>query len=311
MPYRRIVLSVGIFIIISAVLILVSLFYVIEKKGVFEAQSHYKLLAKDAEDIAEGMPILFSGFEIGQVDSLSLYDNGEVLIIISIPQHNTKWVRSNSVFTLDKPLIGKPKITLTSSMTSPPLDEKIITRMQIKDGINEIITNIQPVISELQNIVRNVNILTASLSDHNASFQTSLVHLEKFSNRLADSPDLLHTMTGNEQSAKKFHEAIITLDLALEDLRSLVQNTDQGISEIRSDIISPANANMQELQLIFKDINAKLKAIDQTVKVIGQSDKEIAFLKDEMRVWLEEVTELSTRINTMISDDPKENIELP
>lgn len=301
----------GVFIIISAVLILVTLFYVIEKKGVFEAQSHYKLLAKDAEDIAEGMPILFSGFEIGQVDRLSLYDNGEVLIIISIPRHNTKWVRSNSVFTLEKPLIGKPKITLTSSMKSPPLDEKVITRMRIKDGINEIITNIQPVVSELQNIVKNANILTASLSDHNASFQTSLVHLEKFSDRLADSPDLLHTMTGNTQSAVKFHEAITKLDLALEDMRSLVQNTDQGISEIRRDIISPANANMQELQLIFKDINAKLKTIDNTVKVIGQSDKEIAFLKDEMRVWLEEVTELSTRVNAMIGEDPQESITLP
>lgn len=311
MPYRKIVLSVGIFIIISAVLILISLFYVIEKKGVFEAQSHYKLLAKDAEDIAEGMPILFSGFEVGQVDSLSLYDNGEVLIIISIPQHNTKWVRSNSVFTLEKPLIGKPKITLTSSMKSPPLDEKIIMRMRIKDGINEIITNIQPVVSELQNIVKNVNILTASLSDHNASFQTSLVHLEKFSGRLADSPDLLQTMTGNEQSAVKFHEAITKLDLALEDMRSLVQNTDGGISEIRSDIIAPANANMQELQLIFKDINAKLKTIDNTVKVIGQSDKEIAFMKDEMKVWLEEVTELSTRVNAMLGEDPQESITLP
>lgn len=311
MSYRNIALSVGFFIIISAVMITVSLFYIIEKKGVFEAQTQYKLLAKDAEDIAEGMPILFSGFEIGQVERLSLYDNGEVLVIISIPEHNTKWVRSDSLFTLDKPLIGKPKITLNSSMQNPPLNTKTISRMQIKDGINEVISNIQPVVAELQNIVRNANILTSSLSDQNASFQTSLTHFEKFSNKLADSPDLLYTMTGNGQSAEKFHDAIATLDLALKDIRALVQNTHGGISEIRSDIIKPANASMQELQLIFKDINSKLKAIDQTVTVIGQSDKDIAFLKDEMRVWLEEVTELSTRINTMIGKDPEENIELP
>ena len=311
MSYRRIALSVGIFIIITSIFVLISLFYVIEKKGVFEKQVHYRLLSANAEEIEEGMPILFSGFEIGQVDELSLYDNGEVLITVSIPERNTKWVRSNALFTLDKPLIGKPKITLTSSMNNPPMDAKIILRMQIKDGINEIISDIQPVVAELQNIVRNIDIITASLADNNASFQMSLNHLENFSNRLATSPDLLHTFTGNTQSAKQFHKSISTLNAALEDIRSLVQNTDKGIGEIRSDLIKPANVNMQELELILKDIRLKLKEIDQTVKVVGQSDQDILYFKDEMRVWLDEVTELSTRINTMIGDKPQENIELP
>lgn len=311
MSYRRIVLSVGIFIIVSSILILISLFYVIEKKGGFETQVHYKLIAKNAEEVEVGMPILFSGFEIGQVDELSLYENGEVLILIKIAEPNTKWIRSDAVFLLEKPLIGKSKITLTSSMKSPPLNEKTILRMHIKDGINEVISNIQPVVVELQNIVRNVDIISASLADHNASFQMSLTHLENFSNRLSNSPDLLYTFTGNTQSAKQFHASISTLNSALEDMRSLVQNTDKGISEIRSDIIKPANVNMQELELILKDIRQKLKEIDETVKVVGQSDQDILYFKDEMRVWLDEVTELSTRINTMIGDKPQENIELP
>lgn len=311
MSYRRIALSVGIFIIITSLFVLISLFYVIDKKGVFERQVHYKLLSENAEEIEEGMPILFSGFEIGQVDDLSLHDNGEVLVTVAIPERNIKWVRSNALFTLDKPLIGKPKITLTSSMKNPPMDEKIVLRMQIKDGINEIISDIQPVVAELQNIVRNVDIITASLADDNASFQMSLKHLESFSNKLASSPNLLHTFTGNAQSAKQFHASISTLNAALEEIRSLVQNTDQGISEIRSDIIKPANVNMQELELILKDIRQKLKEIDETVKVVGQSDQDILYFKDEMRVWLDEVTELSTRINTMIGDKPQENIELP
>lgn len=311
MSYRRIVLSVGIFIIVSSILILISLFYVIEKKGGFETQVHYKLIAKNAEEVEVGMPILFSGFEIGQVDELSLYENGEVLILIKIAESNTKWIRSDAVFLLEKPLIGKSKITLTSSMESPPLNEKTILRMHIKDGINEVISNIQPVVVELQNIVRNVDIISASLADHNASFQMSLNHLENFTNKLASSPDLLHTFTGNTQSAKQFHASISTLNAALEDMRSLVQNTDAGISEIRSDIIKPANVNMQELELILKDIRQKLKEIDETVKVVGQSDQDILYFKDEMRVWLDEVTELSTRINTMIGDKPQENIKLP
>jgi len=311
MSYPRIALSVGIFVLISSVLILISLLYVIEKKGVFEKQVYYKLICENAQEIEEGMPILFSGFEIAQVDELSLYDNGEVLIMIKVPQSNVKWIRSDALFILEKPLIGNPKIILKSSMSKPPLNTQFISRMQIKDGINEVISDIQPVVAELQNIVRNIDITTAYLADNNASFQMSLTHLESFSNRLSSSPDLLHTFTGNTQSAKQFHTSISTLNAALEDIRSLVQNTDKGIGEIRSDLIKPANINMQELELILKDIRLKLKNIDETVKVVGQSDQDILYFKDEMRVWLDEVTELSTRINTMIGDKPQENIELP
>lgn len=311
MSYRKIALSVGFFIIVTSLLLLLSLAYVIKKKGLFEPQVHYKLIAKDAENITEGMSILFSGFEIGQVERLALYENGEVLVSISIPEHNAKWVRSDAVFTLEKPLIGNAKITLHSSMKNAPLDEKTILRMQIKDGINEIISNIQPVVTELQNIVSNVNVLSSTLSDKNGSFQMSLNHLERFSNRLSISPDLLQTITGNPQSARKLHESILSLELLLEEMRSLTQNTDQSVTEIRTDIIKPANLNMQELELILKDTRSKLQEIDETVRIIGQSDKDIAYFKDEMKVWLEEVTELSTRINTMIGKERLENIELP
>ena len=287
MSHRRIALSVGFFIIITSVLILITFMYVIEKKGLFESHTQYRLIATNAEDIEVGMPILFSGFEIGQVDKLSLYENGEVLITISVPEHNKKWMRSDAEFTLDKPLIGKPKVTLTSSMKNSPLNTKSITRMQIKDGINEIITNIQPVVLELQNIVSNVNSLSSSFSDENTSSSSEL------------------------SSSNLLRSTISSFNLALTDIRSLVQNTDKGISEVRSDIIKPANSSMKELDVILKDINSKLKEIDQTVRVIGRSDKDITTFKDEMNVLLKEVTELSTRINSVIGEEPKKSIELP
>lgn len=311
MSHRKIALAVGLFIISTSILLILSLVYVINKKGVFEHHISYKLIAKNAEEIEEGMPILFSGFEIGQVDKLSLHRNGEVLIIISVPEHNSKWIRSDSIFTLEKPLIGKPKIILTSSMTSPPLQQDIILNMHIKDGINEIITDIQPLILQLHSIVSNVNALSASLSDQNASFQNSLHNVEKFSNNMASSPNLLQSFTGDKQSAQILQNAVSSLDSAIKDFDYLVKNTNEGISEIRSDVIKPTNTNMKELELILKDVHNKLKDIDSTVKTIGQSDKDIVFLKDEMKVWLKEVTELSERINSIIGKEQEENIDLP
>lgn len=311
MPHKKIVLSVGFFILFTTILIIVSLVYVIEKKGVFEAQKSYKLIAEDAEEIEVGMPVLFSGFEVGQVSDLGLHENGKVLVTISIPKHNTKWVRSGALFTLEKPLIGKSKITLKSVMSNPPFEGDIMLRMNIQDGINEIISNIQPVVVELQSIVSNVNTLSNSLADENASFQGSLKNIESFSSKLSSSPSLLVSLTGNQKSANELHEAVSNLNLALKDVQSVIKNSDGGISELREDIIKPSSVTIKELDLILKDLHSKLRSMDKTVQTLAESHADIKYFKDEMKVLLDEMGEISTRVNTIIGEENTEHVELP
>lgn len=311
MPHRKIVLSVGSFILLTSLLIIMSLVYVINKKGVFETHKKYQLIAKNAENIEKGMPVLFSGFEIGKVSNLGLHDNGEVLVTVSIPEHNTNWVRAGAIFALENPLIGKAKITLNSNMKRPPLTGQVVLRMHIKDGINEIITNIQPVVLELQSIVTNINTLSTSLADSNASFQTSLDNVEDFSSKLARSPSLLGSVTGDKNSAHELHQAISNLNLALTDIRGIIKNADGGVSELREDVIKPASINMKEIQLILEDVHKKLRIMDKVVKTLGDSDEDIKYFKDEMKVLLDEMSEISTRVNSMIGEESTEHVELP
>jgi len=311
MSYRKIVLSVGFFILFTSLLIVLAVAYVIEKKGMFEHHQKYQLIAKDAENIEEGMPVLFSGFEVGKVSDLGLHENGEVLITISIPEHNTKWVRSGALFILEMPLIGKAKITLKSNMNNPPLNEGTILRIQIKDGINEIITNIQPVVKELQSIVSNINTLSGSLADKNASFQNSLKNVESFSSQLASSPNLLTSVTGNKKSALELHNAITNLNLALEDVKSIVKNADGGVSELREDIIKPASRSMTEMEYILKDVHEKLRVMDKTVQTLGNSDKDIQYFKDEIKVLLDEINEISSKVNSIVGEENTEDVVLP
>lgn len=311
MSYNKIVLSVGLFILFASILIIISLVYVIEKKGMFEPHTQYQLLASNAENIEEGMPILFSGFEVAQVQKLGLDDSGEVLVTISVPQHNKKWLRSGSVFVLESPLIGKAKITLKSSMDKPLLEEGVIMRMQIENGINEIIANVQPVILELQSIVSNINALSGSLADHNASFQTSLKHAETFSSKLASSPSILASVTGEPSSALELQKVILNLNLTLEDIRTIVKNSNEGVTEVREEIIHPASSDIKEFSLILKDVRHKLASLDKVVTAIGESDTDVKYFKDEIKVLIDEMGEISTRVNAIIGEESKDNVELP
>ncbi|PHR55613.1 MAG: hypothetical protein COA44_10215 [Arcobacter sp.] len=311
MPNQKILTSVGIFILLSSFLILVTLLYVIEKKGAFEAHKQYKLIAHNAEEIEKGMPILFSGFEIGQVSDLGLNEKGEVIISLSIPEHNTKWVRQGSRFILEKPLIGKAKITLNSSMNKPPLPEGAVLRMQIKDGINEAISNIQPIISELQNIVGNIHFLSNSLTDNNQSFQKALHNVENFSSKLSKAPSLLASVTGDQRSAKELDESLHNLNLVLSDLHSIIKNADDGVSEFRQDLIQPASTGIKQGNEILKDLRYKLRLMDKTVQALAESDQDINYFKDEMKVLIDEMGELSNKVNALLGKEGEENVELP
>ena len=77
-----------------------SISYVAYKKGLFEKEHTYVLSSKSGENLTEGMPVVFSGFKIGRVDSLELNSDGVVVIKIKVSNRHLKWIRSDSIFIL-------------------------------------------------------------------------------------------------------------------------------------------------------------------------------------------------------------------
>jgi phospholipid/cholesterol/gamma-HCH transport system substrate-binding protein len=81
---QRIEFKVGLFILITSLLILASIGYVAYRKGVFSTVYTYTLSSQTGENLTEGMPVAVWGFTIGRVSSLELNDKGIVLIRIKI-----------------------------------------------------------------------------------------------------------------------------------------------------------------------------------------------------------------------------------
>ena len=86
--------KVGLFIVITSALIIAAVGYLAYSKGFFTREYIYTLSSKTGEDISEGMPVLFSGFKIGRVETVELNDQGLLLIKIRVPEQHTKWIRS-------------------------------------------------------------------------------------------------------------------------------------------------------------------------------------------------------------------------
>src|SRR4030065_2888804 len=97
--------KVGLFVICATALALLALLFLAKEKGFFSTTHTFTLSSKTGDGFAVGMPVVFSGFDIGKVHSLELNDKGEVLIQIRIPDKHVKWIKTDSSFVLYRPLI--------------------------------------------------------------------------------------------------------------------------------------------------------------------------------------------------------------
>src|SRR3954463_11983671 len=97
---------VGLLVGLAAVLGVGFLLYALYARGLFDDTQRVTLITDNAEGVAIGMDLTFSGFPIGRVQRLSLDEQGRARIVIVVPRKDGHWLRQSSVFTLEKGLFG-------------------------------------------------------------------------------------------------------------------------------------------------------------------------------------------------------------
>src|SRR4051812_20890387 len=113
---------VGMLVGLAVVLGIGFLFYALYARGVFQDTQRVTLVTDNADGVAIGMDLNFSGFPIGRVRRLALDEQGRARILVEIPRADAHWLRETSVFTLEKGLIGGATIRAhTGDLNDPPL----------------------------------------------------------------------------------------------------------------------------------------------------------------------------------------------
>lgn len=298
MQYRKMVISVGAFVVLTTLLLISTAFYVIDKKGIFKPKFEFKLVTKDGNGLSEGMPVVYSGFEIGSVVNLELTKEGEVVMHIEIPSYQHKWIHEDSVFVLDKPLIGTPSIIVnTANLSSDLLKGNDSRDIVTKDGINELVAKVQPLLDEVQGVVTNVNKMTKDESDINKI----LYNVEVITAKVAKI------------------EALSTIDETLLEVKSMVKRLKYQISDPKVGIVAKANAqllgehnsSMSMINATIADVQAKVKSLDATVAQVNKMSKSMGTMTDDVMFTVKKTDILIDKVDAMVSDTPTDVIQLP
>ena len=299
---QRIEFKVGLFITITSLLIMASIGYVAYKKGAFSKVYTYTLSSKTGENLTEGMPVTVWGFMIGRVSSLELNDQGTVLIRIKIPERHIRMIRADSKFVLDKPLIGTPRIVVTTTnLNGPPLSPQSIPEITESNDINEIIKRAQPIVDKADRIMANFAQITANLADPKGDVNRILRDAETLIARFSKKESLLEMAVGDPESIKSIHEALKKLKEITARVDGILQRVDAMAGKTDEELYG-RDGVLPQVRNILRDLLAKLAKIDATFDNINKVSSEAADSTKDLRALRNELDETVTAIGNLADE---------
>jgi phospholipid/cholesterol/gamma-HCH transport system substrate-binding protein len=302
----RVGLLLGLTLMVAAGFIL----YAFYARGVFEATQRLTLVADNAEGVSLGMDLSFSGFPIGRVERISLGDDGRARIDIEVPRKDAKWLRSSSIFTLERGIVGGARIrAFSGNLQDPPLADGA-ERPVLRGDTQE---EIPRMVATLRSILENVEQLTSSAG----ALQASLGQIRTVTERVGGRHGALGAVLGNDEDAKKVVALIDRANTLLASLGGLTQRADQrllgagGVLEGTQRALDQANAILGELRESLKRVDRILADAQSVSGNAKAATSDLAALRAEVDASLRKVTGLIDEINRKWPFQREAEIRLP
>jgi phospholipid/cholesterol/gamma-HCH transport system substrate-binding protein len=306
-----------ILLVFTVGLVIGAAIYLLRARGYFEPKQELVLVADNAEGVVAGMDLSFSGFPIGTVQEVELGEQGNVRILIDVRQKDAKWLRTSSVFTLVKGLLGGPQLRAYSGVMSDPALPPGAERPVLRGDANE---EIQRVIGAARDVLDNMNQITAQ----NSELNQAMANLQVFTRKLQSRQGALHAVFGNEEDARKLVVTIERANAALARVEGLVGNADRMVVNADRQVFGPsglasdARATVAQVQDILKDVRGSMQRVDAVLKEaqgaagnVRAATEDLGTLRGEVEANLRKVEDMINDLNRKFPFAKEREIKLP
>ena len=317
-PVRHLEIKATLLLAFTVGLIIASALFLLRARGFFDPKQQLILVTDNAEGVVAGMDLTFSGFPIGTVKKVSLGEKGTVQIEVNVLEKEAKWLRTSSVFTLIKPIIGAPQLRAYSGiLTDPPLPDGA-ERPVLRGDFNE---EVGRVIGATKDVLDNLNQLTAQ----NSELNRAMANLQVFSQKLQSKRGgALTAIFGNEEDARKLVAAVERANAAMAQIQKFAATGDRLVSNAdtrlfaRNGLADDAQATVRQMQSLLTDARGSLKRVDAVLNdvqgVAGNVNKatqDLGTLRAEVEDNLRKIEDLINDLNRKWPFAKERKIELP
>lgn len=209
--FRNIEKTIGAFIVVAFLFFIGAIIFIAKGQKLWSKKNHYTTTFYSAADISQGMPVKFKGLRIGAVKKLYLDKNNRIVVEFYVLMENANIVRTNSVIKITSvSLIGEKILEITEGTTNASLatNNSFIYSFHTEKGVEMLaLQTTEKKGTSMDVILKNVELLTAQLSNPRGSLQTTLRNLEKFTSAFAgmsgENKDAIASMIRDLQAITK------------------------------------------------------------------------------------------------------------
>ncbi len=305
---RGLGLKVGVLLTLIPVIAIGLLLYAMHARGVFDRTQALTLIAQDAEGVAAGMPVMFSGFPIGQVSGMALNETGQVRIEVRIKVKEARWLRTSSTFTLEKQLLGDAKIRVVSpKLTDPPLPaeaERMLVATDASKDIPQVIARANSILQNVDEIIRP-----------DSSFNQTLANLNSVTARMAGEYGIMEGLTGSPKSAQNVIETVEGVSALVASLKGVTARADNVLAKTdermfaQGGVMDEMQKSMLQLNNLLAETRDSLKKADVILANAQEASTDIksasANVKDattDLGALRAEVDDRIRKVNVLITE---------
>ena len=306
-PVRNAELKAALLLILMVALVAGAALYLMYARGAFEPTQRLVLTADDSEGVAVGMDVTFAGFPIGRVQRIELSPEGKARVLVDVPKKDAHWLRTTSIFTLEKGIVGGAKLrAFTGIPTDPPLPDGAERGMLVGDAAAEI----PRLLAAARDVLANVAALTAEES----ALGSSLKNVQGVTEKLNGPNGAMGLIAGEDRKAR---ELLANANSLIVKADRLVGNADTKVFG-KDGVATDAQAAIVQLNGLLSDARASLKKMDAVLveaQAVGKNARvateDLGALRADIDSNLRRIEQLVNEINRKWPFKRETEIKLP
>ena len=293
---KNLEIKVGALLVATVLLVAGFVLYTMYARGAFHSTQNLTLIAPEADGVSIGMPMTFSGFPIGTVKRMALSEDGNVRLEIAIPSKDARWLRENSIFTLEKGFIGSAKIKAhTANLRDKPLADGASRTLITGDAAEEI-----PVLLEkLKSILNNI----ADMTDKESQINQTLANVQSVTHRMTGEYGVLESVLGGPEKAQQVVTVLEKTNTLLSSLNGVSLKVDAVLAKTDSRLFGPQGVmdqtqeSVAKLNAILGDVRESLKKADALLANAQAASADLPKITSNVREATTDMTNLRTEID--------------
>ena len=254
LPVRHLGLKVRALLLLALGLLLASVLYLLYARGVFEPTQPLVLTTDDSEGVTVGMDMTFQGFPIGRVRQVELGAGGEVRIVIDVARKEAHWLRTTSVFTLERSLFGATSLRAHTGVLADPLLPAGAVRGVLRGDAT---ADIPRVLASTRDLLENLRAATAE----DAPLRQAIANLEVVTARARGPGGAMAALTGREADARALSQALSHANGLLARAEAFIARTDTQVLGAEG-LVPEARLAVSQLGAALGQARESLRKVD-------------------------------------------------